>query len=146
MLKIEKNGKCVAEEFALDYVGAMSIGLDLTARDLQQKCKEKGHPWEIAKGFDNSAPISAIHPVADVGFIHEAGISLQVNGQTKQQGNIADMTLNPAEIIVELSSYYNLQPGDLIFTGTPAGVGAIKPGDELSGKVEGLDEVKIRLL
>jgi len=146
VLAVGKQVQDVTTENALDCLYGYAVGIDLTKRDLQNEAKNAGRPWDVAKGFDNSAPISAIHPVTEVGLIHDAGISLQVNGETKQQGDIADMTLNPAEIIVELSSYYVLQPGDLIFTGTPAGVGALKPGDELTGAVEGLDEVRIRLV
>ena len=145
VLAIGKQAKAVPLSEAQDCLFGYAVGIDLTRRDLQNEAKDAGRPWDVAKGFDNSAPISAIQPVAKTGYIDDAEISLKVNGELKQQGNIADMTWKVPEIIAELSTYFTLQPGDLIFTGTPAGVGALHPGDEMTGVVEGVGELSIRL-
>jgi fumarylpyruvate hydrolase len=120
-----------------------AVGIDFTRRDLQAQAKEKGRPWDTAKGFDHSAPVSAITPVAQAGGIDSANISLTVNGELRQQGMISDLIWSIPELIAELSTYYRLQPGDLIFTGTPAGVSAVKPGDVMEGKVDNLETLRI---
>lgn len=120
------------------------VGIDFTRRDLQAEAKEKGRPWDTAKGFDNSAPVSALTPVAKAGGVESANITLLVNGELRQQGMISDLIWSIPELIVELSTYYRLQPGDLIFTGTPAGVSAVLPGDIMEGRVDNLETLKIK--
>ncbi len=145
VLAIGSEAKAVSTSEALNYLFGYAVGIDLTRRDLQRAAKNAGRPWDVAKGFDGSAPISSIHSVQDIGYLEQAAISLTLNGEVRQQGNIANMTWKVPEIIAELSTYFSLQPGDLIFTGTPAGVGVVQPGDEIIGSVEGLDQVKVRV-
>ena len=120
-----------------------AVGIDFTRRDLQAEAKEKSRPWDTAKGFDNSAPVSALTPVAQAGSIDSANITLLVNGGLRQQGLISDLIWSIPELIAELSTYYRLLPGDLIFTGTPAGVSAVVPGDVMEGRVDNLETLKI---
>jgi acylpyruvate hydrolase len=137
VLKISKEGKHIEEKFAHKYYDAIGLGIDFTARDLQSKLKEKGLPWLLAKGFNGSAPISdkflAVSEFADLKNIN---FSLQVNGETKQKGNTNMMLFDFNVIIAYLSKYFTLKTGDLIFTGTPAGVGPVKIGDRLVGFIE----------
>ena len=134
VLKIAKNGRHVEADFAMDYVESIGLGLDLTARDLQQRCKDKGHPWEIAKAFDNSAPLSAdFFPLSDFGDVNDIEFSLEKNGEEVQHGHSRNMIFPITDLIVYVSQYFRLQKGDLIFTGTPEGVGALNQGDELVG-------------
>ena len=136
VLRIGKNGRHVQPEFALSYINGIGFGLDLTARDLQQKCKEKGHPWEIAKGFDHSAPISEFIPFEGLDP-NNINVVTKLNGDVVQDGNTKDLLFSFQDIIVYLSQYFTLQQGDYIFTGTPAGVGPIKVGDKLEGFING---------
>jgi fumarylpyruvate hydrolase len=122
-----------------------AVGIDLTRRDLQSDAKDNGRPWDTSKGFDRSAPIAAIRPVAAGGILESARIWLTVNGKTKQDANIADMTWKVPEIIAELSTLFELAPGDLIFTGTPAGVGPLVKGDAVEAGIEGLDTLKVSI-
>ncbi|MFT6334963.1 MAG: acylpyruvate hydrolase [Saprospiraceae bacterium] len=141
VLKIGKNGRHVQPEFALSYIEGIGFGLDFTARDLQQNCKEKGLPWEIAKGFDHSAPISEF--VLFKGMDpHNINIVTKLNGDVVQDGNTKDLLFSFEDIIVYLSKYFTLQMGDYIFTGTPAGVGPIKVGDRLEGYINGKKMLK----
>lgn len=132
VLKITKNGKYVQSEFAHEYYNEVALGIDFTARDLQRQCKEKGHPWEIAKGFDGSAVVSEFVSLKSV---EDGGIdfSLLKNGERVQHGNTKDLIFDFNYLIVYVSQYFKLQIGDLIFTGTPAGVGPIAQGDVLEG-------------
>lgn len=136
VVKIDKVGKNIQEKFAHKYYSEISLGIDFTARDLQSKCKEKGHPWEAAKAFDNSAAISnTFIPVNDLSFpIH---FEFYKNGECVQNGTTEDMIFTIDQLIAHLSKFITLKTGDLIFTGTPAGVGPIKIGDKLVGKLEG---------
>lgn len=139
VLKVNKNGKHVQPEFARGYYDEVALGIDFTARDLQAKCKEKGHPWEIAKGFDGSAVVSEFESLESV---VDGGIkfSLDKNGEVVQQGDTKDLIFDFDYLIVYLSQFFKLQMGDLIFTGTPAGVGPVQKGDVLKGdfaKLEG---------
>jgi fumarylpyruvate hydrolase len=122
-----------------------AVGIDFTRRDLQAEAKDKARPWDTAKGFDNSAPLTALTPAVQAGDPAAAHISLHVNGQLRQQGHVSDLIWNIPELIMELSTYYRLRPGDLIFTGTPAGVAAVVPGDVLEGRVDGLESLNIRI-
>ena len=130
--RIAKNGRHVQPEFALSYIDAIAFGIDFTARDIQQQCKEKGHPWEIAKSFDSSAALSKFIPVEDVD-LHNVQFSLKLNGEEVQNGNTADQIFGPREIISHISRYFKLQTGDYIYSGTPSGVGSVAIGDHIEG-------------
>jgi fumarylpyruvate hydrolase len=139
VVAIAKGGRDISTTNALEHIFGYAVGNDLTRRDLQKQAKDAGKPWDISKGFDRSAPIAAIRPVSLGGHVTRAAIWLKVNGELRQQSNVADMIWSVPEIIAELSALFELQPGDLIFTGTPAGVGALKAGDRIECGVEGLD-------
>ena len=143
VVAIGSGGCNIAADAALEHVFGYAIGLDMTRRDLQADLKKLGRPWDIAKGFDQSAPIGPIHPVAAVGHPQRGVIRLEVNGVERQRGDLADMIWSAAEIIATLSEYYELQAGDLVFTGTPAGVGPVQRGDRLDGSVEGLGTLSV---
>lgn len=137
VLKICKVGKSIPEKYAGDYYDAVGIGFDFTARDLQQKCKEKGLPWEISKGFDYSAPISAeFVPKENLPDLKNISFHLELNGKKVQDGHSGDMIFSFEKIISYVSQFMTLRTGDLIFTGTPAGVGPVKIGDKLEGFLE----------
>lgn len=144
VVRVEKMGKNIAERFAHRYYNEITIGLDLTARDLQDKLKSKGLPWEISKGFDNSAVIGNLISVENLN-IQDLNFSLQLNDKKVQVGNTSQMIHSIDQIIAYVSRFFTLKTGDLIFTGTPAGVGKVEIGDELSGFIEGdkLLELKI---
>jgi acylpyruvate hydrolase len=131
VLRINKVGKCINEKFALSYIDAIGIGIDFTARDLQQKAKEKGLPWEKAKAFDFSAPISSFIPVSEFDDFQKIEFSLTLNGKTVQHGNTKEMIFSYQAIIAYVSQFMTLKTGDYIFTGTPAGVGPVVIGDKL---------------
>ena len=130
---------------ANNFIYGYSVGLDLTRRDMQGVAKDMGRPWDLSKGFDNAAPISAVRPVSETGILESGVISLTVNGKLRQKGNLADMIWNVPETINCLSGLIELKPGDLIFTGTPAGVAGIERGDVLVGHVDGLDDLHVVL-
>jgi acylpyruvate hydrolase len=137
VLRICKEGKNIEEKFANKYYDAVAIGIDFTARDLQQKAKEKGLPWDIAKGFNSSAPISdKFIPIADFKNLKDINFSLQIDGALKQQGNTSLMLFSFEYIISYLSKFFTLRTGDLIYTGTPKGVGPVKIGNVLSAYIE----------
>lgn len=137
ILRICKEGKNIDEKFAHKYFDALTIGVDFTARDLQQKAKEKGLPWDIAKGFNGSAPVAEkFIPVEEFKDLKNINFSLKVNGELKQQGNTSFMLFSFDYIISYLSKFFTLRTGDLIFTGTPKGVGPVKVGDVLSASIE----------
>ena len=140
------GGAAVAVDRAKDLIFGYTVGLDLTRRDIQAKAKEKGHPWDMGKGFDQSAVAGVIQPVAQVG--HPAGgrIWLTVNGQTRQDGDLAAMSWKVADIIANLSTMVRLEAGDLIYTGTPAGVGPLLPGDVLEAGVDGVGTLRARIV
>ncbi|MBQ9253674.1 MAG: fumarylacetoacetate hydrolase family protein [Bacteroidales bacterium] len=133
VVKIDKLGKSIPVNYAKDYYSEIALGLDMTLRDVQQKAKEKGLPWTLAKGFDYSAPISEFIPLKDIGEIQNIDFSLQKNGETVQRGNTNQMIHTVDEIISYVSRFMTLKKGDLIFTGTPKGVGKINIGDTLKG-------------
>jgi fumarylpyruvate hydrolase len=139
VVAIGKGGRNIVATDALDHIFGYAVGNDLTRRDLQKNAKDAGKPWDISKGFDRSAPIASIRPIGSGGHVTNAAIWLKVNGALKQQANVADLTWTVPEIIAELSTYYELQPGDLIFTGTPAGVSALKKGDRVEAGIDGLE-------
>ena len=133
VLRINKVGKCINEKFALSYIDAIGVGIDFTARDLQQKAKDKGLPWEKAKAFDFSAPVSSFIPVAEFDDIQQIAFSLKKNGQTVQEGHSSDMIFDFDTLIEYVSRFFTLKTGDMIYTGTPAGVGPVVIGDHLEG-------------
>jgi fumarylpyruvate hydrolase len=139
VVALAQGGMNVSADRALDLVFGYAVGNDLTRRDLQAEARDKGRPWATAKGFDRSAVISAIHPASRIGHPKQGRIWLSVNGELRQQGDLADLIWSVPEVIAELSTLFELAPGDLIFTGTPAGVAALKPGDKIEGGVEGVD-------
>jgi acylpyruvate hydrolase len=137
VLRICKEGKNIEEKFAHKYYDAIGVGIDFTARDLQQKAKEKGLPWDIAKGFNGSAPISdTFIPVNEFGDVKNINFSLQVDGELKQQGNTSWMLFNFEYTLAYLSKFFTLRTGDLIFTGTPKGVGPVLIGNKLCAFIE----------
>jgi len=137
VLKISKLGKNIEERFAHRYFDEIGIGIDFTARDLQQKCKEKGKPWEIAKAFDGAAPISEFVPKSNYTNLNDLHFSLDLNDKTVQDGTTKDLIFNYDVLIAYISKFVTLKIGDLIFTGTPAGVGQVQKGDRLVAKIEG---------
>ena len=136
VLKVSKEGKHISEKFAGNYFEEIGVGIDFTARDIQQKHKEKGLPWELAKSFDNSAPISRFIPKIHFTNLYDLDFKLDVNEQTVQHGNTKDLLFSFEQLIVFISEYITLKKGDLIFTGTPAGVGKVNIGDRLTGYLE----------
>ena len=146
VVAIGRGGSNIPADEAMSHVWGYAVGLDMTRRDLQGEAKKQGRPWSTGKGFDCSAPIAPVYPVAQATHMTpESLIRLSVNGEQRQQGALGDMIWNVAETIEHLSKYFTLQPGDLIFTGTPAGVGAVQPGDTLEGSIEGLGELRVRI-
>jgi len=137
-VKIKKKGKNISVKFAPQYYSEVGLGIDLTARDVQARCKEKGWPWEKAKAFDGSAPVSETVPLATTGHIDGLSFELKKNGETVQRGYTGDMIYSMDQIINHASKFFTLRVGDLIFSGTPAGVGKLEPGDRLEGYLEGL--------
>ena len=146
VVAIGKGGKNIAAADALSLIYGYAVGLDMTRRDLQNDMKKQGRPWSIGKGFDHSAPIGPITPAAQAGDVGKAGIWLQVNGVDRQRSNVAQLIWNIAETIEHLSAAWELQPGDLIYTGTPEGVGAVVTGDVLEGGVDGLGSIRLKLV
>ncbi len=146
VVKIAKNGKHIQEKFARKYYKEMTVGIDFTARDLQQKQKDKGLPWEIAKAFDNSAVVGKFIPIDEDSNLNDIDFELKLNNATVQNGNTNAMIFNIDKIIAYISQFFTLHTGDLIFTGTPPGVGSIRINDTLEGFLmkQKLFEVKIK--
>ena len=146
VLAIGKEGRNISVDDVMSYIFGYAIGFDMTRRDLQLASGKLGYPWETGKGFDYSAPISSIYPVSKVGKIDRGRIALSVNGELRQDSDISNMIWKSHEIISELSQLFLLRPGDLIYTGTPAGVGAVVPGDKLVASIEELGELGIEII
>jgi fumarylpyruvate hydrolase len=146
VVAIGKGGKNIQAADAMSHVFGYAVGLDMTRRDLQNDMKKQGRPWCIGKGFDHSAPIGPITPAARAGDVANAEIYVQVNGQERQRSTTSQLIWNIAETIEHLSAAWELQPGDLIYTGTPEGVGSVVAGDVMVGSVAGLGELKVRLV
>ncbi|MFO1517662.1 MAG: fumarylacetoacetate hydrolase family protein [Lysobacterales bacterium] len=146
VLALGRGGRDLDAAAALDCVWGYGVGLDLTRRDLQAAAKAKGHPWDVAKGFDASAPISALRAVSDIGHPRAARLRLTVNGALRQEGDIADMLFGVADIVRELSKLFTLMPGDLVYTGTPAGVAALQRGDAFVATLDGVGECRGRIV
>ena len=145
VVAIGTGGKNIAAADALRHIYGYAVGLDMTRRDLQNDMKKQGRPWCIGKGFDHSAPIGPITPAAQAGDVANADIHVQVNGQDRQRSNVSQLIWNIAETIEHLSAAWELQPGDLIYTGTPEGVAAVVSGDTMVGSVTGLGELKVHV-
>jgi len=145
VVAIGKRGADIAESDAAQYVFGYAVGIDMTRRDLQMELRKAGRPWELGKAYDQSAPIGPIHPAAQVSGIENARIWLSVNGESRQDSSVSKLIWNVSETISYLSRYFELQPGDLIYTGTPAGVGAVVPGDVMRGGVDGLGEITVKV-
>ena len=139
VLKISKVGKHIAEEFAHKYYDEISLGIDFTARDLQAQCKAKGLPWEKAKSFDSSAPIGKFVNKTELGDLQNLNFELKINNELKQKGNTSDLLFSFDKIIAYVSQFVTLKVGDLIYTGTPEGVGPVKIGDKLQGSLNGTE-------
>jgi len=146
VVAIGTGGSDIPLDSALAHVYGYAVGLDLTRRDLQFAARDQGRPWDVSKGFDHSAPVSAIRPASEMGHLEQGAIWLEVNGETRQRANLSEMIWSVAEIVAELSTYFELRPGDLIFTGTPEGVGPLKRGDSLVGGVDGLETLRITIV
>lgn len=146
VVAIGVGGRDIAAAHALEHVFGCAVGLDMTRRDLQAAMKSQGRPWCIAKGFEQSAPIGAIHPVAQVGHRSRGAITLGVNGQLHQSADLTQLIWNVAETIEHLSAAWTLAPGDLIFTGTPAGVGPVVRGDRIEAAIEGLGTLRVMIV
>jgi len=145
VVKISKAGKNIDEKYAHKYYESIGLGIDFTARDLQSKCKEKGHPWEVAKSFENSAPISATFLPKDSLDLNALEFRLEQNGEIRQNGNTADMIFSIDQLIAYVSKFFTLKTGDLIYTGTPAGVGPIAIGDTLKGFIGEREMFEVRV-
>ena len=143
VVAIGKRGVHVSAADANDLVFGYATGLDMTRRDLQNDMREKKRPWDLGKSFAQAAPIAPIHPVAGTGFMKRGEIRLDVNGAMRQKGDLADMIWDVPHTLSFLSRYYELMPGDLVFSGTPAGVGAVVKGDRLDGRIEGLTPLSV---
>lgn len=138
VVAIGTGGRNIPQDKALDHVFGYATGLDMTRRDLQLKAREQGRPWDTGKNFEQASPLGPIHPVSEVGHVSTGAIVLTVNDQVKQSADIADLIWSVDEIVSILSKFYRLEPGDLIYTGTPAGVGPVVPGDEIVVTIAGL--------
>jgi fumarylpyruvate hydrolase len=143
VVAIGRGGRDIAAVDAAQHVWGYAIGLDMTRRDLQNDMKKQGRPWCIGKAFEQSAPIGPIHPIARTGRLMKGAITLHVNGELRQKGDLTELIWSVDEIIAHLSSAWQLQPGDLIYTGTPAGVGAVKKGDVMEGRIDGLGALRV---
>ena len=145
VVAIGTGGRDIAAADAVKHIWGYAIGLDMTRRDLQNEMKKQGRPWCIGKAFDASAPIGPLHPIAQTGELTRGAITLAVNGVQKQKGDLSELIWNVAETIETLSKAWTLQPGDLIYTGTPAGVGAVVAGDVMEGAIAGLGTLQVRV-
>ena len=145
VVAIGRGGKDIAVNQAASHVFGYAVGLDMTRRDLQIAAREKGRPWEVGKAFDFSAPVGPIRSVDNGGLITAGAITLEVDGQRKQQSDLAHLIWSVDEVIANLSSLFELQPGDLIFTGTPEGVGAVAAGNTVTVNIDGLSSIAVRI-
>lgn len=145
VVALASGGRDIAEADALAHVFGYAVGLDMTRRDLQAEAKGKGRPWDVAKNVEQSAPLGPIRPAADVGHPESGAILLSIDGAVRQRGDLSDMVLGVPALIAHLSRFYTLGAGDLIFTGTPAGVGPVRPGERLVGAIAGLDDLVVTI-
>lgn len=145
VVAIGKGGRDIGVENAASHIFGYAVGIDLTRRDLQAEAKKRGRPWDAAKGFDCSAPVSSIRPATGIGHPQRGRIWLAVNGELHQDGDLGDLVWTVDEAIAELSTLFVLAPGDLLFTGTPAGVGPVGRGDRITGGIDGVGEIAIEI-
>lgn len=146
VVAIGKGGRDIAAADAGKHIWGYAVGLDMTRRDLQAEAKKLGRPWDTGKGFDQSAPIAPLHPVSETGLLEKGNIRLDVNGAARQNSDISKLIWNVAETIEHLSRYFELKPGDLIFSGTPEGVASVQKGDVLEGAVDGLTPLRVKVV
>lgn len=146
VVAIGKGGSNIPADKALEHVYGYGVGLDMTRRDLQGEAKKMGRPWDTGKAFDQSAPCAAITPASVCGHLDQGKIALMVNGELRQEGDLNQLIWNIPDTIAYLSTLFTLEPGDLIMSGTPAGVGPVKKGDVLEGMVEGLTSLKVKII
>lgn len=146
VVAIGKAGRDIPVERALDHVYGYAVGLDMTRRDLQLRARDKGRPWELGKAFDESAPIAPIVPVASIGHPAKGAVWVQVDGADRQRSDIAKLIWSVAEVIANLCTYFELRPGDLIYTGTPEGVGKVERGQTMVGGIDGLGELRVKVV
>ena len=146
VVAIGKGGRRIDAKQANEHIFGYGVGLDMTRRDLQQLGKDHGRPWDFGKNFDESAPCSALVPAAKIGHPAKGAIWLKVNGKERQKADLSDMIWSVPEQIAFLSEYYTLEPGDIIFSGTPAGVGPVKAGDDMQAGIEGVAELKVKIV
>ena len=145
VVAIGKGGVNIAREAALEHVYGYAVGIDMTRRDLQLAARDKGRPWDVGKAFDESAPISALRRAAEIGHPDSGAIQLSVNAELRQNSDLKQLLWPVADLVSELSKLFVLRAGDLIYTGTPAGVGPVKVGDELSGSIQGVGTISLRI-
>jgi fumarylpyruvate hydrolase len=146
VVALSKGGTDIPVETALDHVFGYGVGLDMTRRDLQGEAKKLGRPWEVGKAFEASAPCGPLVPASEIGHPSSGAVTLKVNGEIRQKGDLNQLIWKVPEMIAYLSRHFALQPGDIIMTGTPAGVGAVVRGDVLEGFVEGIGEVEVSVV
>ena len=146
LVALKSGGRNIPAERALDHVWGYALALDMTRRDLQSAAKTAGRPWEVAKSFERSAPVGPLHPVAEVGHPSAGRVELKVNGALRQEGDLNQMIWKVPETISYLSDYFTLAAGDVILSGTPAGVAAVEPGDMMEGAIEGLGDLIVRVV
>lgn len=146
VVALGRGGSDIAESAALEHVYGYAVGIDMTRRDLQGEAKKMGRPWELGKAFEHSAPISAIVPAARIGHPDKGRVWLEINGELRQEGDLGQLIWNIPDTIAVLSGLFTLAPGDLIFTGTPAGVGPVQRGDHIRGGVDGVGEIEVRVV
>lgn len=146
VVALHTGGRDLTTEQAQKCIWGYAIGLDMTRRDLQGEAKKQGRPWEIGKAFDQAAPIGPLHPITSTGPLTAGSITLDVNGTRQQTGDLAQMIWNPAEAIAYLSTFFELKAGDIVFTGTPEGVGAVVPGDTMNCAIAGLGELQVQIV
>lgn len=143
VVALERGGRGIPADDALARVFGYAVGLDMTRRDLQDQAKKAGRPWDMAKGFDSSAPVSPIRPASAIGHPSEGAIYLRINGELRQEGDLVQQIWKVPATVAYLSTLVELQPGDLIMTGTPRGVGRVEPGDHLEGHIEGVGDLTV---
>lgn len=146
VVALHRGGQSLTPTAARECVYAYGVGIDFTRRDLQAEAKKQGRPWDTAKGFDASGPVSELVAIDDCGWLDKGAIALTLNDEPRQRGDLSDMIWKVDEIIAELSTYYTLQAGDIIFTGTPAGVGAVERGDVVQASIEGVGRLEFRMI
>jgi fumarylpyruvate hydrolase len=145
VVALGKGGSNVPVDQALDLVYGYAVGLDMTKRDMQSVAKKMSRPWDMSKGFDQSAPCAPLTKASKIGHPDKGAIWLKVNGETRQSGDLSDLIWNVSETIAHLSKFVELAPGDLIFTGTPEGVGPVKKGEVMEGHVDGLQDLVVTI-